>query len=347
MADNNEQDTTEDGAVDALTALIMGETAKGGEADDDEEDTGADDGSGDQDDGEEDGADDESQDTDDDESDDEDSDDDESDEDDDEDDGKPAPKVVPDDAVVFTLDDEGKSIPVTAGEAKAGYLRQADYSRKTAERAEQMKALQAERTELQTALAGVLKVLDAEDADSTPEKLAELARTDPEKAMQLRLEREARAEQRKRVQAASDELAKRTEKENQEAAEAARAEEFSKLLVVMPDLKDPAKAPTLLANMTEAAKAAGFEAEDMNRVTDHRLMRLLALAYEGLRLTKKPKPKPRPKGEQVPTLRPGVKKPKGGNKAQADREARFQQTRTVDDAADSLLGLMQQQKRTK
>lgn len=257
-----------------------------------------------------------------------------------------APKIVSGDTVVFTeLDENGKEIPVTAEEAKAGRLRMADYTRKTQEAAEERKATQAERVKLSDALATVLTAMDGSDADATPEKLAELARTDPEKALQMRFEKEARDEQRKQIEKARAALVEQTQKEQQAEAEAAQKVEFAKLVAVYPDLADPVKATPILTRMTEAAVAAGFSAEDMNRITDHRLMKLLDLAATGLRLSKKAPPKPEPKGKKGPVITPGVRPINSGRKAAAEAGEKFKQDRSVDSAVDALAAAMRAAKR--
>lgn len=329
---NEPKDTSAAATEDSLMALLLGDAGddkgkKGAESDDEEEEIT---------DGEEADGEGES----------EEESEDESEEEEEEEEGEEGkddddePVTVSADTVVFTIREGDKEIPVNAEEAEAGYMRQAAFTQKTTELAEDRKTIQAERLQLTDALSQVLAAMDGEDAESTPAKLAELARTDPEAATKLKFERDARAEARKQVQDAKKALDDRTAKEQKDEAAKVKEAEFGKLLAAIPEIGDPAKATKVLTRMTEAAISVGFAAEDMNRITDHRLMKLLKLAADGLRLTAKKPPVPEPKGTKVRSLEPGRTKPGSAQRAQGDADKRFKASRSVDDATDSLMAAM-------
>lgn len=227
-------------------------------------------------------------------------------------------------------DEEAEAAKAKAPEAKAPEpISDADRQAWLQERQQ----IQAERQQLNEAFTLISSILEGDDGPSVME-IAELARTKPEEAFQLRMAREAKAAQMEQVRKAQGEILRRQQAELARQQGEVQARENAALLEAFPDLRDEAKAKSQIEVWVHAAEKAGFTAEDLRGITDHRLVRLLDLAAEGLRLSQK-KPVPAKKGTGV-VIAPGVRSSKSSAKAEQISQ-RFAKSRSLDDATDALL----------
>ena len=216
----------------------------------------------------------------------------------------------------------GEEIEVPLAEALKGYSREQDYSRKTAELAEQGRALHGELAErLQTALDTFVHA-DPVLAQASHVNWAQLARDDPAQYVAFRAELEQRQTIISQAQA---EIA------NARAAEAqATAEREYKLLVKAdPSLAEADTYDKRIGSLREyLSRSHGFTEADLNAVNSHKYVLIAekAAAYDKLMAAKKdlpaktaPPPKPQARslttGSSAPT-RTSPRPPAGASQAQ-------------------------------
>jgi hypothetical protein len=206
---------------------------------------------------------------------------------------------------------DGEEVEITLEEALNGYSRTADYTRKTQAHAEKVKAFETEaqavRAERAT-YATSLKQLEDAIKQATP------AEPDWDK---LKLEADPAEfastwvswkQHKERMDALRQEREQAEQKVEQDRLEARRAHletERNRVLEVIPDWKDTAKASAEKAEMVKFALDAGYTEADLAEVTDHRVLVLLrkAMLYDK---AQKAAPVVRRKIEEAKVVRPGA-----------------------------------------
>lgn len=262
---------------------------------------------------------------------------------DDEDGEEPDPQSQ----VLFHTED---GTPVTVDEAKRGYLRQADYTRKTQELAKARQDLQQafqgrqqERQVLAENLNLALSVVEPRLAELAKTNWDQLASKDPyEYAEKRALFDQAQARYNGLVQQ-SQQLIQRTEAERAQARQQQLAQEARKLLMAMPDYGDPKQGPQLRAAIAQYARdTVGLTEREAKGITDHRLIVALDKARRFDELQKGSLSVAQKKVQKAPKkpLRPGKPKSQAQRQAkqQEERMARLRRTGSVDDAVALLMG---------
>jgi hypothetical protein len=202
----------------------------------------------------------------------------------------PSDPELPREPETFTVRVNGEEIPVTREELLRGYSRTQDYKQKTARLAEERRSVEAERQSLaaqrheieQTrAQAYALALEHATEDALTVAKGAKtdwsaLAKQDPVKAQsdwfeyQAARERVGQAMLQARHQAAADQeaavLQAIAQQQDRLAGEARAAVE------TIPELQDGARAQALLAGLRDYLSGVGFNAAELDGISDHRLM---------------------------------------------------------------------------
>jgi hypothetical protein len=205
-------------------------------------------------------------------------------------------------------------VEVDEDELKAGYMRRSDYTRKTQSVAEERKQAQAEKEAIskeREALAERLKTLDETLKANTPKE------PDWEK-----LRREIPADQLASRYIQWQEHKKRMETVSQARAEAEAAVkrdndakfseyvkgENEKLLNYFPEWKDESKKKTALTKIAQyAINVAGFTQQELQSVTDARVIRLLAAAQRQHAVSKAtPDPKKQAERAEKEVSAPGT-----------------------------------------
>jgi hypothetical protein len=193
----------------------------------------------------------------------------------------------------FTIKVDGKDVELTAdemAEAYKGQLRQADYTKKTMEAAEQRKAAEAEVAKARQERETYAQKLEtfANQANYEVQAIAaqlteELLQSDPVEYLRLQ-----HIVQRRQVELgqAQQELQKVNDQRNTEKAESERrylAEQHEQLLAKLPEWKDPAKAKTEVAKIKEYLGQQGFDERESD-FTDHRnvILARKAMQYDAL-----------------------------------------------------------------
>lgn len=179
-----------------------------------------------------------------------------------------------------TLD--GQDQPVSVDELKAGYQRQADYTRKTQSLAEERRQLQSERTEYQQMLTSLSQTVANGPADPPDQALL-----DADPAEYVRQSQQWQARQQIAGAAAREQarLQQMIAQEDAAETEAFRVQEDSRLAVVIPGWSDPTVRQAGKAEIGEyLVQAYGATTDELEAFHDHRLAVLAhkALQYDKL-----------------------------------------------------------------
>lgn len=189
---------------------------------------------------------------------------------------------------------------VTLDELSNGYLRQADYTKKTQEIAQQRAEVQSAETRLTQADQVLRQQLDLAqkvlEAFRPQQPSAQLLDTDPHAYMrqQRAYEETSRAYQavlegKQALDARQQQMTAQQQQQEQQARRQTLAQERQALLDKVPDFRDQAK---FAAFQTEAStlseKHYGLSADEIAEITDHRAVMVLrdALAYRKLQSEK-------------------------------------------------------------
>ena len=237
----------------------------------------------------------------------------------------------------FTVKVDGNEIEVTLEELQQGYSRTSDYTKKTQALAQERKAAQAEleaiRTERQqySQLLGALQQQLAQAEQ--PVDIDALYESDPiEWVRQKELQRE-KAEKMVAIQAEQQRLTQLQQAEQQQQMREFLETQKNILLEKVPELRDPKFAQAEKARWIEAGKSVGFSDQELNNVTDHRV--LLALKriadFNGIQQKRQTM---KPVQQTQKTVKPGtVRTPNQRNSEVKKSHQRLKQSGNVKDAA--------------
>lgn len=283
---------------------------------------------------------------------------DESDEESDEDESEDHREPVAEDAVVF-VDEQGN--PVTAKEAKLGYLRQADYTKKTQATAQERNtAIQAR----EQAIGEVQKVQEAlEDVEMVMSQMAgdppdpRLRQQDPGEYAAQVADWQNRQGVIQALRARRQREMQKLERMQADQAKDILAREQQMLSEKLPEWNDPNTRQQELEQIaTHFMSEYGYTPQDLSQVQDHRAMLIMrkAMLYDQLQVqgqktlkdppkgkVQKSKPRPKPKGKKsMPRGQDGRFK-QSRKKALQEQSARLSETGSIQDAAraiETLLG---------
>lgn len=205
-----------------------------------------------------------------------------------------------------------------------GYQRQADYTRKTQEVANERKAIKAEADRI----ARITEVFVDHLAKMVPpEPPLTLAYSDAKKYTQERAQYEAALAQVQRLMQIASEPKKVTEGLSEQEREKILRSEQQKLMQALPRVATREGWQQFFDNdAMEVAREVGFTKEDLGKAVDHRLYLLVDLAKDGI-AARKAKEAAKVKVEKAPPAAP--KKPgQGAKQANRNAEAMKRLTRT-------------------
>lgn len=181
----------------------------------------------------------------------------------------------------------GEDIEVTEDELVKGYSRTADYTRKT-------QALADERKKWEEGEVAAARTVRAQQLAALEEITTAVTAIRPKEPDWSKLRNELTPDQFSNellawkqhvdtVKQIDDEKARISAEQDADARKGFAAyvqNEHQRLELELPEMKDPEKAPKLKAAMGEFAKSRGFTDDDLNQVTDHRVVLLLHDAYQ-------------------------------------------------------------------
>lgn len=243
----------------------------------------------------------------------------------------------------YTVKIDGEEFEVTLDELRNGYQRQADYTRKSQSLAEQRKAYEANLQAVQAERNQYAQVLENMSANQNAElqryeniNWQELKDSDPMEYMEKRLE----------YQEAKDKIAElnneRYRVQQQNEAEMAsvlqeKIQQEAELLVKqLPEYADPNS--TLKNDLRNYALGLGFSEQDVDGITDHRVVMVLHKAMLQDQVAKGVK-RAKPVPKVVKSGTPQTKTQRAKKAVQAKRE-RLAKTGNARDAADVFLDLI-------
>lgn len=252
---------------------------------------------------------------------------------------EPETEATEDDPTV-TIKIDGKDVEVKLSELKNGYQRQADYTRKTMEVAEQRKAAEAEKSKalqerqayaenlqrMQIQLEGALQ----EQQKTDWERLLNESPQEYLKQMHLAQQRQAALQEN---YAKQREVSEQLRAEQEQSRQAYLREQQEELLAKLPDWKDEAKSKAERTALREYLVKEGFSPEAVDSVSEAKavLVARKAMLYDQLMS------KAQAAAKKVSTLPTKVERPGAGEAPGLDkRSSAFQKlskSGRVEDAA--------------
>ena len=235
----------------------------------------------------------------------------------------------------------GEELEVSLDELLNGYSRTADYQKKTQSLAEQRKAVEVERSKIaETAkvrdtYAQRLQVIEQMlQQQSGTEDLTQLRENDP---IGYALAVADRSEKEKQIYAIRAERQRVQQEQAQQQSQVLQShvqQEQQKLVDLIPEFKDEAKAEVIRRDIRVYAKSIGFSDQELSQVYDSRAVTALykSMMYDKLVAGKSGTLK---KVQSAPkTLRPGTSNPKSSDQeAQKKDFERLRQSGNKKDAA--------------
>lgn len=209
---------------------------------------------------------------------------------------------LPEDALV-TVKIDGKEEKIPLKEALAGYQRQADYSRKTQELAEQRRAFYAEASQIQQERAQYSVLLNSLQNQLRQEMQQEpdWNRLKAEDPLEYTIQREEWRERQEKLQAIQAEYGRLSQVQQREQVMALAQtvkQEQAQLYDKMPDWKDQKKWDATRKQLREYGEELGFSQEELSQAYDHRAVLALYKAMQYDRMVGR-------KGKPVPVERRG------------------------------------------
>jgi len=235
----------------------------------------------------------------------------------------------------------GEELEVSLDELLNGYSRTADYQKKTQSLAEQRKAVEVERSKIaETAkvrdtYAQRLQVIEQMlQQQSGTEDLTQLRENDP---IGYALAVADRSEKEKQIYAIRAERQRVQQEQAQQQSQVLQShvqQEQQKLVDLIPEFKDEAKAEVIRRDIRVYAKSIGFSDQELSQVYDSRAVTALykSMMYDKLVAGKSGTLK---KVQSAPkTLRPGTSNPKNSDQEGQKKDfERLRQSGNKKDAA--------------
>jgi hypothetical protein len=241
----------------------------------------------------------------------------------------------------FTVRVDGTEVTVTLDELQKGYSRTQDYTRKTQQIAEirrqvesEAEAIRAERSQY----AQLLGALESQVQQAAQPNIDwdRLYQEDPiEWVRQKEVMRENQAKSQA-IQFEQQRLMQISQQEQAQQMQSFLAQQRDELLKVLPDWKDPNKAKKEKELLIDFGQKAGFSADELKNIFDHRVVNVLrkAALYEQI-MSKRTNIKP------VTNNGPRPAKPGAAGRVSTTNEAtrakqRLAKTGRVQDAASAI-----------
>ena len=252
-----------------------------------------------------------------------------------------APEATTEDDPTVTVKIDGKDVEVKLSELKNGYQRQADYTRKTMETAEQRKAAEAQIAkavqERQTYAQNLQRMqAQLEGALAEQQKSInwqQLLETDPQRYLQERHLAEQRQAALQQNYAEQQKLAAIHQAEEARRFQSHLQQQQEQLLAKLPEWKDEAKARAAKTALRDYLLQQGYDEQSVSSVADARAVLLAhkAMQYDAMMA------KANAAAKKVGTLPTKVERPGTGENPGIDRRTsafqRLSKSGRVEDAA--------------
>jgi hypothetical protein len=235
----------------------------------------------------------------------------------------------------------GEELEVSLDELLNGYSRTADYQKKTQSLAEQRKAVEAERgkiaetAKVRDTYAQRLQVIEQMlQQQSGTEDLTQLRENDPIGYALAVADRSEKEKQLNAIRAERQRVEQEQAQQHSQVLQSHVQQEQQKLVELIPEFKDEAKAEVIRRDIRVYAKSMGFSDQELSQVYDSRAVTALykSMMYDKLVAGKSGTLK---KVQSAPkTLRPGTSNPKSSDQeAQKKDFERLRQSGNKKDAA--------------
>jgi len=235
-------------------------------------------------------------------------------------------KAINDD-VKITIEGYGE-LPLS--EVKKGYLRQADYSRKTLETAEKAKTINAQAERVTRTVDAFASFL----ADQIPpEPPHTLAMTDHQAYVTQKAMHDAAMQQVNALLQMGAEPKAVVDSMSAEERQAKLLEENEKLIAAFPETSVPEKRQKFFQTAIDAAQAVGFSEAESKGHTDHRIYALAYWAKKGM-AAEEARKAAKAKVASAPPAAPSKRQKGTDANAKGNREAmrRLSKTGSIEDA---------------
>ena len=241
----------------------------------------------------------------------------------------------------YSVKVDGEEFEVSLDELRNGYQRQSDYTRKSQSLAEQRKAYEAnlsavqqERQQYSQVLENASQFQNMELQKFNTVDWKELKESDPMEYMEKRMEFQDAKDKLQQVNVEQQRVQQQQQQEYAEHLQKHVETEAEKLVQALPEYSDPAVKNQL---REYAMKDLGFSKEDVDGITDHRVVMVL---YKSMLQDKATKGTSKAKKKNVPKVvksgTPESKKQKSRKALTAKRD-RLKKTGHVRDGAKVFL----------
>jgi hypothetical protein len=245
------------------------------------------------------------------------------------------------DSPKYRVKANGEELEVSLDELLNGYSRTADYQKKTQSLAEQRKAIEAERGKIEETArvrdtyAQRLQVIEQLlQSQSGTENLAELRENDPIAYALAIADRSEKEKQLGAIQAERQRVYQEQAQQQSQVLQSHIQQEQQKLVEMIPEFKDDAKAEVIRRDIRSYAKSIGFTDQELSQVYDSRAVSALykSMMYDKLVAGK---PGAHKKVQSAPkTLKPGTSNPKSSEQEAKKKDfERLRQSGNKKDAA--------------
>jgi hypothetical protein len=252
-------------------------------------------------------------------------------------------RFAPDSAKV-TLDD---GTVTTIAELKRGTLFQRDYTKKTQELSKEKETFEAERQQVSQYAQQLdqsreyLTWYAEQFLPKQPGPFTGDARQDPQAFIEWQQDVakwQTHAQAWQQFQQSKQDEEQRKSGETQKQMQERHKREAEALFKAIPVLKDPAKGKQVWDNIVSGATQLGFTAEEVNGITDHRMILALrkAIAYDRIKSSA-------PKVQQEVTKRPVVnngRRAPANQQVQREKQARTERLRSDPSFENGVAALM-------
>lgn len=243
-----------------------------------------------------------------------------------------------------TIRVDGKDVDVPLSEVRDGYMRQRDYSQKTAALASERQQLHGEYAQVQqerAQYAQILPILAQQIAAQLPQPPSEeLRRTDPVEYLLQKQEFDASQERLMAAQSESQRIQQLQAQETAKVIQQAVVEGFKKLPDMVPEWRDPKVFARDQQAMREYARSKlGYSDEELDQAYDARMIVALQKAMKYDRIVSKKPVAAQDIEKVVRTAKPTADVPKPRREYSESRQ-RLRESGSVDDAARAIRSLL-------
>jgi hypothetical protein len=245
--------------------------------------------------------------------------------------------VSEDDKPVVTVEIDGKPIELTKSEIQSGYLRQADYTRKTqalAEERKQYHAVVQQAHEQEKVYSQLLPVMVQRMQQYMPQPpRQELIDADPVSYMKQKEAYEREMGDLQAAQAEMQRMSQKSQVEQQQNLQALVAQNAQMLPELIPEWKEAKNYERDRMKLRDYLRSRQFSDQEIDQAYD---ARIVALAYDAMRWRELKNSKPRQSEPLEKALKPSAPAPRPMNtqtKATVEARKRLAKTGSIRDAA--------------